>query len=360
MKTKIFLNSLLAVVIGLCLSVQGALAAAFGISPPWVINENLKPGSNFVYVIDMSTNDPSETMLVKTSVSGDPEVLSWMKIRNADTLTMPIGEQHVPMYIDLSIPKDAKIGKYNGDIMVTVMPQTKPTENVAIYLGGHIQVKLEVVNYDVTDYTVKSVSLEPITEGQNLTMNMQIKNLGNTVLSNVSTKVDVVDYTTGTSVATATANMLSKPIQPQTVGDIEMSYPMAGLEAGKYWVNISAMKNGTSVYKNRLYLGVNKPDINNTLKTTVSVSSKEDMLKSAAATAAATATTTATVTETGTTTTDKLLASSYKPNNVNVKTTVTVRAPLTNKLIGVVIVLLGILIVVTVKFNLHCLIKRRK
>ena len=347
MKTKIFLNSLLAAVIGLCIFVPGTLAAAFGISPPWVTNENLKAGANFVYVIDMSTNDPSETMTVKTRLSGDPEVLEWLKVRNADSLTMPAGEEHVPMYIDLKVPKDAKTGKYTGDIMVTVIPQTTPTENVSIYLGGHISVKLEVVNYDVTDFTVKSASIEPITEGQNLSMTMQIKNLGNTVLSNVNTSVEVTDYTTGIKMATVTADMLSQPIQPQTVGNIEMSYPMTGLEAGKYWVNITATKSGKQVYQNRLYLAVSKPDISNSVTTSVSVATKEDMLKAAA--------------EEGTTSsTGNLIASTTKPSNVSVKTTVTVRAPMTNKLIGVVIILLAILIAVTIKFNLHHKIRRRK
>jgi len=327
MKTKIFLNSLLAVVIGLCVFVPGTFAAAFGISPPWITNENLKAGSNFVYVIDLSTNDPSETMTVKTAVSGDPEVISWVKVRDADTLTMPAGLQHVPMYIDVNVPKDAKTGKYTGDIMVSVIPQITSTVNVSIYLGGHIAVKLEVVNYDVTDFMVKSTNIEPITEGQTLSMGMQIKNLGNTMLSKVNTGIEVTDFTTSAKVATATANMLSQPIQPQAVGDIEISYPMAGLKPGQYWLNIYAMKNGKQVYQNKLYLLVKSNGLNNVLKTSVNVGNGEDFK--------AAATPFGSLTQPG--------------NNVKVKTSVTVRAPLTNKLIGIVIILLGVLIIVTVR-----------
>ena len=141
MKNKIIINSLLSVVIGLVLLVPGTLAAAFGIAPPWIINENLKPGSNFVYKIDLNTNDPAQDMVVNTKLTGDPEVVEWLTIRNQDTLVMPAGEQHVPMYVDIHIPADAKVGKYKGDIGVRVVPKnTKENGDVSIFLGGHIAV----------------------------------------------------------------------------------------------------------------------------------------------------------------------------------------------------------------------------
>lgn len=358
MKIKIFLNSLLAVVIGLVMFAPSTLAAAFGVSPPWVTNENLKPGSNFVYEIDLSTNDPSETMTVKTRLTGDPEILKWVSIRDKDTLTMPKGKYYVPMYVHVNVPKDAKVGKYKGGIMVTVIPQTTPKEDVAIYLGGHISVNLEVVNYDVTDFVVKSTSIKTITEGQNMNLYMKLKNIGNTVLTSVKTKLDITDYKTGAKVASASTDKLPKPIQPQTVGEVDFSIPTQDLKAGKYWVNISTLNNGKQIYQNRLYLAVNESGINNVLKTSVKVGTKEDVLKAAATSTATTTTTTPTTLTTSTT--SGLIAKTMQPNDVMVKTTVTVRAPLTNKLIGVVIILLGILIILTVKFNLHQKVRRRR
>lgn len=336
MKKKI-LNSLFAVLIGLVLYVPNSLAAAFGIAPPYVTNENLKPGSNFVYVIDLNTNDPSQDMTVKTKVTGDEELMKWLSIRNQGNLIMPKGEQHVPMYVELNVPADAKLGQYKGGISVTVEPRNKSaqTGDISILLGGHINVDLNVVDYDVTDYWVKAISLSPVIEGQPLRMKMSLKNLGNTPVNSVKTEVEVLDYKTEALIAKGSAEQLNASIYPHTVKDAELTADIAPLEAGNYWVNVNAYKDGKSVYKNRLYLGVNSPDINNVLRTSVDVGDVKE-LKAA------------------------MPSFGGETNNVQVQTSVTVRAPLTNQLIGVVIILLGVLILITARIHTHMYKKRRK
>ena len=53
-KTKC-IGSLAAMVMGLIMLAPGVSAKAFGIAPPYIVNDNLKPGSSFVYVIDLNT-----------------------------------------------------------------------------------------------------------------------------------------------------------------------------------------------------------------------------------------------------------------------------------------------------------------
>ncbi len=90
-KTKC-IGSLAAMVMGLILLAPGVSAKAFGIAPPYIVNDNLKPGSSFVYVIDLNTNDPSEAMIVETEITGDPELSEWLTIQNRDNLMMPKGK----------------------------------------------------------------------------------------------------------------------------------------------------------------------------------------------------------------------------------------------------------------------------
>ncbi len=342
MKTKIFVHSLLSLVIGLVLVVPGTLAAAFGIAPPWIINENLKPGSSFVYEIDLNTNDPAQDMDVQTRITGDDEVLKWVTIRNASNLVMPAGQQHVPMYVEVKVPEDARPGKYKGDIGVTVIPRGIEREDVSIFLGGHISVDLQVVNYDVTDYWVKSVAVDPIVEGQPATLNLTVKNLGNTALSSLKTTVEVFNKK-GDVVANGTGEQLTKLIQPHTVETAKVSVPLPDLKEGSYWLNVSAFKKGRVVYQNRLYLGVNSADINNVVQTSVLVG--DESMKAAAEPAMMKASDDSMMKK------ENPLLAANKSSNVKVKTTVTVRAPLTNQLIGVVIILLGILILITARIQ---------
>lgn len=335
MKTKVHFQALAVFILGFLFFVPRSLAAAFGIAPPWIINENLKPGSSFVYVIDLNTNDPSEEMLVKTEVLGAPEILKWVTVQNQENLVMPVGQQHVPMYVEVKIPQDAKLGKYKGDISVTVMPKNKSNEDVAIYLGGRVSVQLQVINRDVVDYFVRSVSVEPIVSGQPLSLTYSIKNLGNVDIATLKTEAEITDYKTGAFVAKAAGDKLFNIVPPQATADVKMSIPIPELPEGNYWVNIKAYKGNKVVYQNKLYLPVSVIKLNNVAKTSVKVGNVPEAALKKAPEAQ-----------------PKGMAPA-QGNNVRVKTTVTVRAPLTNKLIGVVIILLGILILVTARINTH-------
>ena len=326
---------------GLVMLAPGVSAKAFGISPPYIVNENLKPGSNFVYVIDLNTNDPSEDLMVEAQILGDPEIKEWLSIKNADSLTMMKGQKHTPMNVNVNIPEDAKLGKYKGNIRVKVVPKgINDQDTVSILLGANITVDLNVINYDVTDYWVKSVAVSPIKVGQPVKLNLTLKNLGNTNITEVPAEVTLYDYRTNDFVAKESASKLTTLIQPHTIKEAEMAVVFPDLPVGKYWAKVNVKKGWESVYQNRLYLAVDELDINNTLKTSVDVATKEAVEAAK---------------------TDALKAVALNPlskNNISVQTSVTVRAPFTNQLIGIVIALLGIIVIVTSK--IFMIIKKRR
>ena len=335
---------------GLLMLAPGVSAKAFGISPPYIVNENLKPGSNFVYVIDLNTNDPSEDMRVEAMILGDPEVAEWLSIQNADSLMMMKGQKHTPMNVSVNIPEDAKLGKYKGNIRIKVVPKNiDQKDTISILLGANLTVDLNVINYDVTDYWIKSVIVKPVKVGQPVKLNVTLKNLGNVNIAEVPADVELYDYDTNDFVAKASGSKLTTQVQPHTMKEAEMAVVFPDLPVGKYWAKINMKKGWESVYQNRLYLAVDELDINNTLKTSVDVATQAevDAAKAAAVSAAKE---------------DALRAAALSPigkNNVNVQTSVTVRAPYTNQLIGIVIALLGVIVIVTSKIFM-ILRKRRR
>jgi len=46
------------------------------------------------------------------------------------------------MYVEVNVPKDAKVGRYSGNISLTVAPRNLNPNNVSILLGGNIAVQL--------------------------------------------------------------------------------------------------------------------------------------------------------------------------------------------------------------------------
>ena len=339
MKTKRILGSLVAVVAGIILYANHSFAAAFGVSPPWVTNDNLKPDSHYVYVIDLSTNDPSQDMVVTAKITGAPEVLQWVTVKDKDNLTMPRGEQHVPLYVEVNVPRDAKVGRYMGSISLVAAPRQLNPDNVSILLGGTIAVDLKVVNHDVVDFWVRSISVSPIVEGQPLTLVADIKNMGNTAVSSLETRVQVLDYKTEKLVASAQGGQLSQLVYPQTTDSANIQVPVPNLTAGQYWVKVDALKSGKSIYSNRLFLDVSEPNLNGAVRTAVTVAMQgEDVRPSAQASI--------------------IPQPNVAPNNVQLRTTVTVRAPFTNQLILIVIGLL--LVIVGISSRIYLTLRKKE
>ncbi len=339
MKTNKLLSSLLAVFAGIVLFAPSqALAAAFGVSPPLIENETLIPGSNFVYTINLSSNGLSKEMIVNTRFEGDPEIAEWLTVINKDSLVMGTGKSNVPMDVKVSVPVNAKVGDYKGNLSINIAPKSGNTNAVAVLLGGNVRIKLAVVDYDVTDYWVQTISADTILEGQAVDLKITIKNLGNTIVDSIKTNISLTDIKTGTKVASGSADALNIGIQPQSMGDAVLPIMIPGLQPGIYWLDIVAFKGGKSTYENRLHLTVEPSAISNALHTAVSVVQDDgDMVRQAAPT-------------------DILRQSG---SQTDIQTSVRVRAPLTNQLIVVVIAMLLVLTGITVKIYTVLKEKRR-
>ncbi|MHA2067439.1 MAG: hypothetical protein ACXABY_23990, partial [Candidatus Thorarchaeota archaeon] len=272
MKMTKLLSSLVAVFVGIVLFLpSSALAAAFGVSPPWIENENLKAGSNFIYVINLSANDFSDDMIVKSELEGDPEVMQWLTIQNKDNLVMTKGQSIVPMSVNVNIPEDAKVGSYQGSLRLSVIPKNDNTNNVAVLLGGNVAIKLNVIDYDVTDYWIQSINIDPISEGQAIKLKMGVKNIGNTEVTSVMTNFSITDTVTGEEVLSSSVDKLNMPIYPHTLSNAELSVSVPDLTAGDYWLNVESFEEGESLYKDRLHLTVNPSITSNTATTSVDV-----------------------------------------------------------------------------------------
>lgn len=321
MKTKKLFSSLITVFTAICLfAPSSALAAAFGISPPWIENQNIKPGTNFSYIINVSSKDLSNKMKVNIDISGDEEIKRWITIPDTDNLIMSTGESLVPMMINLAVPQDALLGNYQGNIKLTLSNINEQPAGIATLLGGNIAVDLNVVNYDVIDYKVKEIKVDSISEGQPLNLKMTVKNLGNKMIDEVETKASIIDQKSDAVIASGSASRLSGPVQPQNMADVQLRVPMADVSAGTYWLDVESFKEGASIYKGRLSLIIN-PQVrtNNNINTGVEVMG-EGYIKPSA-------------------------FNIFKSGgDATVATSVKVRAPLTNQLI---IVIIGILLVLT-------------
>ena len=166
--------------------------AAFGISPPWVKSEYALPGTTITQTINLSSSNTDRDMKVTARYTGDKKLKKWITIENEDNIIMKKGQTRIQVNFRVDIPKRAGIRHYSGDMALRLEPLVKEqTSGVAIALGANVDIDIEVVGDEVIDFKISSASIDPITEGEPLGVNLRVSNLGNINLDNIKIVTDI-------------------------------------------------------------------------------------------------------------------------------------------------------------------------
>ena len=144
----------------LLLFCSNSVWAAFGISPPFVKSDKLTPGSHYQQQILLSRSDPNEDVLCSITINA-PEIEEWISIEPGFEFILPKGKNQVPMFVNVNVPKNAKLGDYSGKMRVKVKP-TQVEGKVAIALGAQIEVALTVGSEGLVDFLVRSVEVSDV------------------------------------------------------------------------------------------------------------------------------------------------------------------------------------------------------
>ena len=183
MKKTVFLLA----IFGMFILSADFVFAGFGISPPYVKNENLGQGSHYEKKIILVRSDPIEDWKIEI-ITNVPGADNWISVDKGKEFIMPKGAQQVPIIFSVDVPKKAKFGRYTGSIRVKTAPLTPPEPGtVSILLGGQIDVDLNVTK-EVFDFQVRGVKVVDLEEGHKtwwrfvpgiIKFSIQIENLGN-------------------------------------------------------------------------------------------------------------------------------------------------------------------------------------
>lgn len=235
--------------------------AAFGTSPPWVRNDHLLPGTTYEQIINLSRNEADMDMKVTVRIEGDKEIMKWLQIENQKNLVMKKGQTSLPMKVTVKVPSKAALKNYRGGIFVTLESIENASQqggNVAIKLGAHILVELSVIGDKITDYRIKSISLDTLEKGQPFHLNIEIENLGNTEITDVTGQIDIYDRKETGIIKSLTFGKLTQPISPDEITRTSVIFNDLMLDPGEYWIVAKIFKNEKVIYENRLYQKVNE------------------------------------------------------------------------------------------------------
>jgi len=152
---------------------------ALGISPPWVINNQLLKGSHFEKTVYITQGTPEEPLRATAEINLPEKIRSWVTIKQGREFTIPLVKLF-PVTIYVDVPQNAELGDYNGEIRITTQPETKGGASVSIGVGVAIELDFAVVEKEVIDFTVQNLRFLPMEESWPVKIAFIIDNRGNT------------------------------------------------------------------------------------------------------------------------------------------------------------------------------------
>ncbi|MEK7638662.1 MAG: hypothetical protein AAB388_00730 [Patescibacteria group bacterium] len=209
--------------------------AGFGITPPYVKNTSLTRNSVYEQQILLVRGDPDVAQKAEITIDA-PEIESWIEIVEGENISLPRGEQKVPMTVRVTVPSDAEFKEYEGSIRIRTVPEDGQVAigAVSISLGALVDIELSVIDKQIKDFRIRKVAVDDLNEGHKLgwlffpgkiRFKMLVENTGNVDIA--PSKVDFRIYDrTGKVLLEETKNIgKMKPIAPYATGEVLAELP---------------------------------------------------------------------------------------------------------------------------------------
>jgi len=254
---------LLVIILLLSLGLSQVAEAGFGISPPYVINHYLSRGSSYEQKIVLSRSTPDEDLKAEITIEA-PEIEKWLTIKPGKEFILPKGEQQVPMFVLVNVPKSVEYKNYKGIIRVRTSPLTEPTGGqVRIVLGARIDVDLTVTKEVFIDFKVRGLSIPevllkswPLSLFNKIKVLAKIENLGNVKGAPTKISLEIFDLAEKNLLYSGETKKLEK-IESFKIKEIMANFPVR-VNPGQYWAKVKIFKADEIKYQDKLILNIKK------------------------------------------------------------------------------------------------------
>lgn len=240
-----------------------AARAGFGISPPYVRNENLTQGSHFEQKVILVRDKPDEDWQVEL-IFNVPEANDWFSVDKGKKFILPKGEKQTPIIISIKVPEKAEFKRYKGSIRVKTTPlKTQEPGTVAITLGGQIDVDLNVTK-EILDFKVRGVKVSDLEEGYKwlfwyfpgiIRFSIRIENIGNVDAIPTKVRFDIYDAKEKKLLESVEAKKFDKKVRPFETEWVFAKLPTR-LKPGSYWAQYKIYKKEEVVSQGKIHLSI--------------------------------------------------------------------------------------------------------
>jgi hypothetical protein len=218
----------------------GLASAGFGVSPPFIIEDRLVPGSSFERKIFLVQGAPERDLPASVSVESN-EIKDWISFPNGSEFIIPNGVQQFPLVVRTEVPEDAELGIYRAFVRISTVPE-KADEGgeIAIALGGLVEVELTVGDDIIVDYEIVRVEILDIKEGDSPQASIRIRNKGNAPIAPDGASFELFDKYGNTRLAFSSSKKDAFDRVPAFSEDeIIISFPIdVRIAIGEYWGHV--------------------------------------------------------------------------------------------------------------------------
>lgn len=256
----------LSLLIGLFLAfaITNVVWAGFGISSPYVTNENLTQGSHYEKKIELGRGEANEDLRIELTI-GVPGANDWISIDKGGSFILKKGERRATMIVSVDVPRDAEFGIYKGYIRIKTIPigPSPAGGGVSVILGAQIDVDLEVKDIQIFDFKVRSAEVYNLEEGHKLwwlyfpgriEFVMEIENLGNIKAAPTKVIFDIYDSKREKLLESTETTKMEK-VEPFEIQKIVAELPTK-LLPGSYWAKFKIFKEDEIIREGELHLGI--------------------------------------------------------------------------------------------------------
>ncbi len=153
--------------------------AGFGVSPGKIIEDNLVPGSYYETTVYLVQGDPKQDLNINIGVESE-YIKDWVTIIDGNQQVIPKGVQQFPLKLAIEVPEDADLNIYKAFLRINTVPEAGNTDGqIAISIGGRIDLELTVGDDIISQYEIISLDILDIKQVEDPTVVVKIRNEGN-------------------------------------------------------------------------------------------------------------------------------------------------------------------------------------
>lgn len=229
--------------------------AAFGISPPFLNAGNLVAGSKYTQTVYLVQDQPNQDLKMKATLAVPETIRPWIHVDTGFEFTIPQGMRQFPIEITVEVPKNAGLGKYNGNLTFVNIPDE--VGQVTIALGANVAINLTVGNDIFSKFSVPIVKPLDIEEGWSPKVYVKFNNEGNISESFDGASFELLDRFGGIRLAYIQKNSDFPETPAFTIKEYTVEFPTDfHMGLGQYWGDVTFYQREKAVAHERTVFSV--------------------------------------------------------------------------------------------------------